>query len=166
MIPSIGGGFRENFPCTHGKWSNLTKYFWNGWLNRQLYILCNYIAQCCFLFIQVYSIHTNRFLFAKLAKQQVKHQNVGKTTNHLSNEKTLVRWVIWLLVYQRVDSYIQWSPTKTLLAVVTVTSIAALRVQVMSPAQTPVAKEWFIEGMVGNLGYLILISLENIPPKK
>lgn len=48
----------------------------------------------------------------------------------------------------------------------TVTSIAALRVQVMSPAQTPVAKEWFIEGMVGNLGYLILISLENIPPKK
>ena len=36
----------------------------------------------------------------------------------------------------------------------------------MSPAQTPVAKEWFIEGMVGNLGYLILISLENIPPKK
>ena len=35
----------------------------------------------------------------------------------------------------------------------------------MSPAQTPVAKEWFIEGMVGNLGYLILISLENLHQK-
>ena len=88
----------------------------------------------------------------------MKHQNVGKTTNHLSNEKTLVRWVIWLLVCQRVDSYIQWSPKKNLLAVMTGTSIAATgsprprdlppcpRVQVMSPAQTPVAKEWFIEG--------------------